>query len=888
MSETPARPTLELIDASSYVFRAFHAIPSLSTSKGVQTNAVYGFTNMVLKALRERNPTHVALVFDARGKTFRDDLYAEYKANRSAPPDELAAQFPLVREVARALNVATIEVPGVEADDVIATLADRATEQGFNVVVITGDKDFMQLVTERVELYDTMFEKRTGPAEVVAKLGVTPEQVVDYMSLIGDAIDNVPGIAGVGPKTAAKLIADFGSLDGVLANADKIDKPKLRESVKQNLERVRLNRELVRLKRDVPLELGPQDLARQPIDAEACRKLFAELEFTRLLRDLPAPPAAEVTASALSSKLVTTPDDLAALAAELDRAERVALRVISPPNERPVGLAFAVPPGSAFYVPFGHRYLGVQQLREEQVYAALRGFLESERPKLGHDMKADWHALSRAGITLRGIAGDVELVSFLLNSARREHHLADIARDRLRTELPKEISESGKKARPLCEVPTDQAGSFAGACAEAVLRLYPLLEAELEKSGLLSLYRELELPLVRVLAEMEHAGIRVDRDQLGALAVEMERDLDRLLKEIYRLAGREFVVGSTQQLGHVLFEELKLPVQRRTKTGPSVDQETLEKLAEEHPLPKILIEHRSLAKLKSTYVDTLPALCDAEGRVHTTFNMLGAATGRLSSTDPNLQNIPVRTELGRRIRAAFIAREGCEVLSADYSQIELRILAHYSEDPALTESFMKGEDVHARTAAEVFGVPLSEVTAEMRRAAKAVNFGIAYGQTSFGLSQRLDIPGADAQQIIDRYFERYQGVRTWLDATIAQAKRDEAVSTLFGRVRPVPDIHARNFALRAGAERIAVNAPIQGTAADIVKKAMLAVDAALRAAGLKAKMLLQVHDELLFEVPREEVEPLTRLLVEKMESAAQLRVPLKVDVGHGPSWSAAH
>jgi DNA polymerase-1 len=566
----------------------------------------------------------------------------------------------------------------------------------------------------------------------------------------------------------------------------------------------------------------------------------------------------------------------------------VAVRVLAAPGERPIGIAFGLPGGRAAYVPVGHSFLGVQQLREGDAFATLKPYLESDRLKVGHCIKDDWHALQRAGITLRGIDSDAELASFILNATRREHLLHDLARERLRTELPATIVETGKKARPLAECPIEVAGPYAGASAEAVLRLCEALETELQAQGLMALYRELEMPLVPVLAAMEHDGVKLDRARLAELASTLERDLSYHLKEIYRLAGREFAVGSNAQLGQVLFDELKLPVQRRTKTGVSVDQETLEKLAELHPLPRVILEHRSLAKLKSTYVDTLPVLADGHGRVQTTFNMIGAATGRLSSTDPNLQNIPIRTEVGKQIRGAFIAREGWQLVSADYSQIELRILAHFSQDAALLESFRKDEDVHTRTAAEVFGVPIESVTPEMRRAAKAVNFGIAYGQTSFGLSQRLDIPGADAQGIIDRYFARYAGVRTWLDATIAQARKDAQVSTLFGRRRGVADILSRNFALRAGAERIAVNTPIQGTAADVVKRAMLRVDAGLRRERLAARMLLQVHDELLFEVPNAEVDALERLARSEMSAAAELAVPLRVDVGHGRSWAEAH
>jgi DNA polymerase-1 len=886
------KPTLTLIDGSAYIYRAYHAIPHLSTSRGQPTNAVYGFTNMVLRALRERDPSHVAVVFDGpRGKTFRVQIDPTYKANRPAPPDDLISQFPLIRKVTAALNLPVLEVEGVEADDVIATLAVRAVKDGFRVLIITGDKDFMQLVNDDVELFDSMRDKHTDAKEVESKLGVKPAQVVDYMSLIGDEVDNVPGLEGVGPKNAAKLIQDFGSLEGVITHVNKISKPKLKEQIQAKKEQLRKNQQLIALKLDVHLELKPADLVRKAIDAEACRDLFADLEFSKLVANLPAPPREKLAAAATQTIIVRDEHALAELVKKLAHSPRVAVRTLAPHGGKPVGIAFAIE-GAAYYVPVAHRslLLGAQlQVGEAKAWHALKPFLEGNVPKVGHCLKDDWWNLRRVGIELRPIASDAELASFLLNAARREHALADLSRERLGRELPPDVHETGKKARPLEEIEIERAAAFAGASADAAFALCNAMEKELHAQGpLWKLYSEMEIPLEPILGEMEANGVLLDSTKLNTLGAKIDSELGGLLKQIYKHAGHEFAVGSNQQLGKVLFEELKLPVQRKTKTGASVDQETLEKLAEQHPLPAVVIEYRGLAKLKSTYLDTLPTLVDGAGRVHTTFIQTGAATGRLSSVDPNLQNIPVRTDVGRQIRDAFVASPHHVLVSADYSQIELRILAHISGDPALLDSFTKGEDVHTRTAAEVYGVKLDQVKPEQRRAAKAVNFGIAYGQTAYGLAARLQIESDEAQKIIDRYFERYKGVRAWLDGTIEKAKRDVQVETLAGRRRGVADILSRNNQLRTAAERIAVNTPIQGTAADIVKTAMIRVDRRMKAEKLASKMLLQVHDELLFEVPDKEIKQLEALAKEEMEGTMQLKAKLVVEVGHAHSWGSAH
>ncbi len=896
-------PTLTLIDGSGFIFRAYHALPHLSTTKGVPTNAVYGFTTMLLKALREHAPTHAALVFDAGRKSFRNDLDATYKANRPEAPDDLVPQFPLVREVARALSVPVIEEPGYEADDVIGTLARRAREQGFEVVIVTGDKDFAQLVDGHVELYDPMAEASgrggwTTPAEVEKKLGVKPEQVVEYMAILGDKIDNIPGIPGVGEVTAAALIRRFGTVENMLAHPDEIPKAvarggdKLKEKIAANAERLRLNRRLVELKCDIPVPHQPGDFARRPLDGERTRALFSELEFSRLLKDLPAPPP---TARSERTAVILARAQLDAAVAEARRAGSVGLRTVLDGSTRAeplTGVAFAFE-GRAYYLPLAHRYLGAPaQLGAGDAREGLRPLVEDDAvAKHAHDLKAELHAFTHLGLSVKGGGFDTELASHLLLPTRREHALVDVARERAACELPPMPGqENGKRgARPAWELPIEEVGRWAGSCAAVLPDLAASLERALEDEGLGKLYREIEQPLIPILAGMEQMGVAVDRGAMEAMSAEFGKALRELEQRIHELAGHPFNVASTRELGQVLFEELKLPVVKRLKTGPSTDQDVLEKLAEQHGLPRLVLEHRGLSKLKGTYVDALPQLIDPrDGRIHTTYNQAGAATGRLSSQDPNLQNIPIRTELSRRIRAAFVAPSGRRLLSADYSQIELRILAHFAEDPALIESFRIREDVHARTAAETFGVSRDAVTPEMRRVAKVLNFGIAYGLSAYGLAQRLDLPTQEAQAIIDRYFARYAAVRRWLESAIETARGDGEVRTLFGRKRELPEIHSRNPAQRQAAERMAVNTPIQGTAADIIKIAMIRVDAALGRSGFDARLLLQVHDELVFEVAQEQADALGALVRSEMAAAAALRVPLEVEVGHGVSWDEAH
>jgi DNA polymerase-1 len=901
-------PTLTLIDGSGFVFRAYHALPPLTTTKGQPTHAVYGFTTMLLKALREREPTHVALVFDAARKTFRNDLDPGYKASRPEAPDDLKVQFPLVREVARALRVPVVEELGVEADDVIGTLACQARRMGWQVVVVTGDKDFAQLVSEQVTLYDPMAEASgrggwTGPAEVEKKLGVRPDQVIEYMAILGDKIDDVPGIPGVGEVTAAALIKHFGTVEELLGRAAEIPKAvsrggaKLQEKIAGAAERIRLNRKLVALRCDLELPYAPASFVRQPPDDAKTRALFGELEFSRLLKDLPAPPP---TARAEKPELVLDRAGLDEAVRFLCGAGAVGVRPVlangsdaAPRTDALVGLGLAGG-GRAFYLPLCHSYLGAPRpLPRDEVREALRPLIEAgDVEKHAHDLKGAMHALAGLGLAWKGPGEDTELASRLLLPTRAEHALADVARERIGNDLPRDPS-GGEAARrservPIEGIEVERAAEWSAAQAAALPDLARRLLRAMEEEKVLALYREVERPLVPVLLEMERAGIAVDRGAMTAMSAEFGKAMEDLLVRIHQSAGHPFNVASNRELGQVLFEELGLPVVKKGKTGPSVDQEVLEKLAEQHPMPRLVLEHRSLSKLKSTYVDALPQLIAPDGRIHTTFHQAGAATGRLSSTDPNLQNIPVRTELSRRIRAAFVAPEGRRLVSADYSQIELRILAHYSRDPALLQAFREHLDVHTRTAAETFGVAPELVSPDMRRVAKVLNFGIAYGLSAFGLSQRLDLPGAEAQGIIDRYFQRYAGVRQYIDQAIADARKNGESRTLHGRVRAMPELSSRNPALRMAAERTAINTPIQGTAADIVKIAMIRVHEALRRERPDALLLLQVHDELVLEVAEREVEPVQALLRREMAAAAALEVPLEVEVGSGRSWAEAH
>ena len=883
---------LLLVDASGFVFRAYHAISPLSTSTGHTTHAVLGFTRMVLKLLREEQPTHVALAFDKESRKGRLAIDPTYKANRPAPPDDLVEQFARVREMSGILGIASLEMPGWEADDVIATVAKRALAEGWQVRVITGDKDFIQMLEPGIELYDPMKDVLTRAEDVPARLGIQASQMRDYLALIGDAIDNVAKVPGIGPKTAVELLSRFGDVETLLSRLDEVQKPKIREALRSHEESLRRAKQLVSFRADLPLDVAPDSLALGEVQTERARALFTELEFYKLLQELPgmsrapAPPAPAEPEG--PTPVLADEAELARFCEAAKAAGRMSVQGAVEDGTL-IGLGLGIEGGEAVYLPLAHRSLmSGASLSPARAVEALQPLLADPAiTKVGHGLKALWHVTARAGMPMSGLLEDVELLSYLHNPSRREHALPELSRERLHRELP--VLGTGKKATALGDQTVDEVARAMVPAARAVLKLSPILWRELEEAGLGELARTLELPLLPVLAQMEARGIAVDTALLAKLSGQVDAECLRREKEIHQLAGDDdFAVGSNQQLAKILFEKLGLPIIKKGKTGPSVDQEVLEKLSELHPLPRAVIEYRSVLKLKSTYLDTLPALVDRNGRIHTTFHQAVAATGRLSSSDPNLQNIPIRTELGREIRRAFVAAPGMRLISADYSQVELRILAHVAEDPGLLQAFREGADVHTRTAAEVFAVPESEVTADQRRVAKMVNFGIAYGLSAHGLSTRLNIPQDEARDVIQRYFERYPGIRNYLTGTVEQARKTGYVETLFGRRRPMADLHSKNRMIAQGAERAAINMPIQGTAADLIKRAMLVVEEELLREGLEARMLLQVHDELLFEAPEGEVERVAELARRCMSGVATLKVPLDVEVGVGPNWSDAH
>ncbi|RKG96623.1 DNA polymerase I [Corallococcus sp. CA053C] len=888
---------LALFDASGFIFRAYHAIPPLTTSKGVPTNAVLGFTRMVLKALQDLKPTHVALAFDKSGRVERQKIDPQYKANRKAPPEDLTPQFPLIRKVGDVLNLPSLDAEGWEADDVIGTLAMQAKAEGFQVLVVTSDKDFMQIVDEDITLFDPQKNKRMAVADVQEKLGILPRQVRDFLALVGDAVDNVAKVPGVGDKTAVELLHQFGDVETLLSKLDEVKKPKIRAALEAHRESLVRAKQLVTFNTTLPLGVKLDDLVRRPPDSTRARDLFTELEFFALLRDLPAEetPRPDVAPLVTTTTLVTTEAELKTLA---DAARAAGSITLVPayeglPYAAPlVGLGVALPDGTTRYVPLRHQQLGAAQVPVATFASVMRDVLaDAAVKKGGHDLKALTLVLANEGLPLEGAHDDVELLSYLLNPSRREHALADLARERLRSELPAlPASVEGKKGRALSDHGPEEVAAGYAVRADAARRLAPELWRELELGGLVELARTLELPLLPILARMEREGVKLDVTELARTSERVDVEVKAKEAECHAAAGHVFNLGSNPQLAQVLYEELKLPILKRGKTGPSTDQEVLEKLAEEHGsvLARALIEYRGLSKLKSTYLDTLPTLVAKDGRVHTTYHQAATATGRLSSSDPNLQNIPIRTELGREIRRAFVAEAGHQLVSADYSQVELRLLAHIAEDPVLIQAFLDDEDIHSRTAAEIFSISPKDVDREQRRVAKTVNFGIAYGLSAHGLSTRLGISQESARDVIERYFTRYAGIRQYLEDTVEKARKVGYVETLYGRRRLMGDLLSKNRGVAQAAERAAINMPIQGTAADLMKKAMLSVDAALRQEKLKTRVLLQVHDELLFEAPDAEVEAVKALAKRCMSAVAELKVPLKVDVGSGKSWADAH
>jgi DNA polymerase-1 len=910
----PGVPDLVLIDGSSYLYRAFHALPPLTGPQGEPTGAVLGVLNMLLKSLREHDGAQFVVVFDAPGRTFRDDLFTAYKAHRPPMPDDLRVQIEPLLEAVQALGLPLLRISGVEADDVIGTLARRAADGDRRVLISTGDKDMAQLVGPYITLVNTMSDSTYDRDGVKAKFDVWPEQIIDYLALAGDSSDGIPGIDKVGPKTAAKWLNQYGSIDALIANADQVP-GKIGENLRAGLDTLALSRQLATIRCDLDLPPEAADLARRPTDETALRTLYTRFGFKNLLRGLGVPdsPSATPDGSALVADpaLLAAPRgyevvlDEAALGRWLETLAQSTLFAFDTETTsldylqaRIVGVSFCVEPGLAAYVPLGHDYVGApEQLDRDAVLARLKPLLEAERPaKVGHHLKYDAHVLANHGIALGGMAYDTMLESYVWNSVATRHDM-DSAAERylgLKTITYEEVAGKGAKQIPFSQVSIETASTYAAEDADVTLRLHRTLWPAIEREPLLRrLYEDFEQPLVPVLQRMERRGVLIDREMLRRQGVELAKRAEELKAAAQAEAGTEFNVDSPKQLQQILYEKMNLPVLRKTPTGqPSTAEDVLEQLAESFTLPKLILDYRSIAKLRSTYADKLPTQVNPDtGRVHTSYHQAVAQTGRLSSTDPNLQNIPIRTPEGRRIRQAFIAPPDHVLLAADYSQIELRIMAHLSGDASLIAAFEADRDVHQATAAEVFGVPLSEVSTDQRRSAKAINFGLIYGMSAFGLARQLGIGRNEAQQYVDLYFERYPGVKAYMDRTREGARETGYVETVFGRRLYLPEIRSRNRALQQYAERSAINAPMQGTAADLIKLAMIAVDRWCEEEGQDdARLIMQVHDELVLEARQGAADRVAAAVRERMVAAGQgaLRVPLKVDVGRGMNWDEAH
>jgi DNA polymerase-1 len=882
------QPEVYLVDGSAYIYRAYHAIRPLSNSAGLPTHAVFGFASMLKKLLRERQPQCLAVAFDTRGPVFRHQLYAEYKANRPPMPEDLVPQVPYIRKLVQAYNIPMMEHENQEADDLIAAAADKLVQLGCKVVIVSGDKDLLQLVGRDVTMWDPMNDRIMDEAAVEKKYGITPDNLLDYFALTGDSADNVPGVAGVGPKTAQKLISAYQSLEGLYQSIGELKPSKMTQRIIDNRDNAFLSRDLIRLNKDAEVPQSLDQYRHGEPHGEDLRALLTELEFFSLLKtDV---PAAAVDVSGFC--LVQDEKTLAEVGQVLKEAACVVIDTetdsLVARQANLVGLSLCVDKKQAWYIPCGHRdeqgELVAGQLDLSDILQELRPVFEDAAvAKVGHNLKYDLAVLDASqngGVILKGPLYDTMIGAWLIEPDRRSYKLDDLCKELdVRLTPFDEVVKGDKKADAFSRVGLEAARDYSCEDVYGSLLLFEHQKPQLEELGLFDLFSDIEGPLVSVLAAMEKQGIQVDGEVLKGLSIEFAQGLEDYEQEIYRVAGKEFNIQSPKQLGVILFEDLGLPKGRKTKTGYSTDVKVLEKLSKKHELPALILQYRNLAKLKSTYVDKLTELCDPHsGRVHTSYNQCGTATGRLSSSNPNLQNIPIRTEEGRRIRAAFIAPPGSQLLAGDYSQIDLRVMAHYCQDKALVEAFVKGQDVHRQTAAEVFDVDPTLVTADMRRVAKTINFGIVYGMSSFGLSSQLDISRKEAQMFIDRYFAHYQGIKVFMETVVEKAREDGYVTTLLGRRRMLPDIHSKNKNKREFAERMAINTPIQGTAADIIKLAMLKVSQLLQANGLQARMILQIHDELVLEVPEEELAQVRELLKQTMEKAFCLDVPLVVNL----------
>ncbi len=878
-----------LVDGNAYIHRAYHAISPLSNAAGLPTHAIFGFSKIINRIIDEKSPQWLAIAFDARGPNFRHDIYPDYKANRPPMADDLAAQIPYIRELVQAYNILSVEQAGVEADDLLASMALALQNQDLRVVIVSGDKDMLQLVSERISVWDPMGNKTFDQAAVEKKYGVSPAKLLDLFALIGDKSDNVPGVPGVGPKTAAKLIGEFHSLDELYANIENLKKSKVKENLTTHQEQARLSRRLIRLKDDLPTPVLADYEMREP-DHDHLTALFTTLDFTSML-----PGGGIDNTRPLDPRqfhLLNGVSELTALCEKIKKAEFLTIDTettsLDTLSAELVGISLSIGEEAAYYIPIAHRddqgRLEPGQLPLTTVQDCLSPFLSNPRfPKLGHNLKFDYAILTRHGLTMRGPLWDTMLASYIIDPTRRSHKLDTLSAELLEIKMisfQDIIKKNG--VENFSQVPIKQAVDYAAEDAACTLRLWHYFEPLLDSRNLWPLFSQVEIRLIPVLADMEANGILIDRRLLESLAVEFGRHLQELTEEIHQQAGQEFNINSPQQLAEILFEKLSLPHGRKTKNGYSTDIKVLEKLAATHPLPRLIIEYRNLAKLKSSYVDKLPGMIHPKtGRLHTSFNQAVTATGRLSSSDPNLQNIPIRSAAGQRIRAAFIPAPGCQFLSADYSQIDLRVLAHYAEDPALIQAFCNGEDIHTKTAAEIFRVNQEVVNREMRRVAKSINFGIVYGMSAFGLAGQLHISRKEAATFIDRYFELYKGVQQFMTDIVQQAEAQGFVTTLLGRRRPLPDINSKNRNRREAAQRTAMNTPIQGTAADIIKLATINVAQRLKEYDLKSKLLLQIHDELIFEVPEGEMDQIEQIVKVEMETVLDLRVPLVVNT----AWS---
>ncbi len=922
------RERLILVDGSSFLFRAYHAVPPLTNANGEPTNAVYGVSNMLRKLIADYHSDYITVVFDAPGKTFRNELYDQYKAHRPPMPDDLRVQIAPLHKLIRAMGLPLIIEPGVEADDVLGALAQHAEQQGYDVIISTGDKDMAQLVTEHIILENTMSNTRMDIQGVIDKFGVKPEQIVDYLALIGDTVDNIPGVPKVGPKTAAKWLEQYQTLESLIAHADKIA-GKIGENLRASLDYLPLSKQLTTIKCDLDLPYGIDDLKQQPMDRAELKDLLAELGFSSWLKALdtstvnnlgPDKVKSAPAAAALTDLVPIEEGDSANLPGttgtqlyetilteahfnewleRLDKADLFAFDTettsLDYSKARIVGVSFAVTPGFAAYLPLAHDYTGApDQLDRTEVLEKLRLLLENpNQPKLGQNMKYDMHVLANHGIVLAGIAHDTMLESYVLNSTATKHNMDDLAKEYLgvSTIHYEDVAGKGAKHIGFQKVPIEQAAPYAAEDADITLQLHRVLNAKLaQQPKLLELYTEMEVPLISVLTRIEDNGVLIDTGMLAQQSLELSSQIISLEQHAHDLAGQVFNLGSPKQIQDILYDKQNLPVLKKTPKGqPSTEESVLQELALNYPLPKLILEHRSLSKLKSTYTDKLPQQVDSKtGRIHTSYHQAVAATGRLSSSDPNLQNIPIRSKEGRKIRQAFIAPQGRKIVAADYSQIELRIMAHLSADDGLLKAFSNGEDIHRATAAEVFGVAPEQVTTDLRRSAKAINFGLIYGMSAFGLAQQLGLPRNQAQAYIDLYFARYPGVKNYMDSIREQAREQGYVETLFGRRLYLPEINSRNAARRQYAERTAINAPMQGTAADIIKRAMIAADRWLYQDQPDAKMIMQVHDELVFEIAQDQLEECTRTIRTLMCAAADLDVPLLVEIGIGNNWDEAH